>query len=112
MQASSNFTGIKYLCVRSHENKDGCNEQRNFSVHDISDTSIASAVQKEKIEAQKTIGSLGMADLLGEKCWEYPIIPKVEINTADDDDEEDNEVDDMETEYFSDICTAENSATE
>lgn len=72
--------------TEKHKSKDGCNKQIIFSLDCVSDTDIADAIERGRLEAMKDIKMFGM-----EQSLDSNVQVENEFGTVVDEDSDDEE---------------------
>ena len=111
LENDSETSEIKYPRKEIHKDKDGYDTANLCDLSTITNSKIIEAIIKAKEEAQRTIETVGMYDLLKRNNFEEPLIPYLEKNCNDDDEDNDQNSDDdnenqKEQEY--ELTTSEN----
>ena len=112
LENDSETSEMKYPRKEIHKDKDGHDTANLFDLSTITNSKIIEAIFKAKEEAQRTIETVGMYDLLKRNNFEEPLIPYLEKNCNDDDEDNDQNCDDdnenqKEQEY--ELTTSENN---
>ena len=112
LENDSETSEIKYPRKEIHKDKDGHDTANLCDLSTITNSKIIEAIIKAKEEAQRTIETVGMYDLLKRNNFEEPLIPYLEKNCNDDDEDNDQNSDDdnenqKEQEY--ELMTSENN---